>query len=93
MFNESIKNSFTLSSDSWSTDRKTVDTQLAYPVDIGSAENINSPKYLIVAHQAANGIGTPRKFDKVALFDNLNVRKSHVDIVGVRYPRDGVSID
>ena len=26
-------------------------------------------------------------------FDNLNVRKYHVDIDGVPYPRDGVSMD
>ena len=44
MFIDSIKDSFTLSFDSWSTDKKTVDTQLEYQVDIGSAQNINSPK-------------------------------------------------
>ena len=92
-FNDSIENSFTLLFDSWSTDRKTLDTQLEYQVDIGSAQNINSPKYLIVAHQTAVRIGTPTKANNVAVFDNLNVRKHHVDIDGVRYPRDGVSID
>ena len=34
MFNDSIKNSFTLSFDSGSTDRKTVNTQLEYQDDI-----------------------------------------------------------
>ena len=29
----------------------------------------------------------------MAVFDNLFVRKYHVDIHGVRYPRDGVRID
>ena len=49
IFNESIKNSSTLSFDSWTTDRKTVDSQLEYQVYIGSAQITNSPKNLIVA--------------------------------------------
>ena len=50
MFNESIKSSFTLSFDSWTTGRKTVNTGVEFQLDIGSASNINSPKYLIAAH-------------------------------------------
>ena len=93
MFNDSIKDSFTLSFDHWTSDRKTVDTQLEYQADIGSAQNINSPEYLIAVHQTADRIGVPNKADNVAIFDHLNVRKYHVDIDGVRYPRDGVGID
>ena len=93
MFNDSIKDSLTLSFDHWTSDRKTVDTQLEYQVGIGSAQNINSPKYLIAVHQTADIIGVPNKANNVASFDHLNVRKYHVDIDGVRYPRDGVSID
>ena len=40
MFNDSIKNSFTLSFDSWTTDRKIVNTGLEYQVDIGSSVQI-----------------------------------------------------
>ena len=43
MFNDSNKNSFTLSFDSWSPERKTVDTQLEYQTPKGSAQNINTP--------------------------------------------------
>ena len=93
MFNDSIKKSFTLSFDSWSTDRKTVDTQLENQVDVESAQNINSLKYLIVAHQSAVRIGAPNKENNVAVFDNLNVTKYHVNIDGARSLRDGVSID
>ena len=93
IFTDSIRNSFILSFDSRSTDRKTVDTQSEYQVDIGSAQNINSPKYLIVTHRRAARMGVPNKANNVAIFENLNVRKYHVDIDGVRYPRDGVSID
>ena len=93
MFNISIKNSFTLSFDSCSTVKKTVDTRLEYQVDIGSAQNINSPIYLVKTHQTADRIGVPNKAKSVAVFDNLNVRKYHVDIDGVGYPRDSVNID
>ena len=55
IFNDSIKKSFTLSFDSWSTDRKTADTQLEYQIHIGSVQKSNSPKYLIVAHQTTAG--------------------------------------
>ena len=92
-FNDSIKDSFTLSFGSWTSDRKTVDTQLEYQVDIGPAQSYNSPKCLIAVHQTADRIGVPNKGNKVSIFDHLDVRKYHVDIDGVRYPRDGVSID
>ena len=92
MFIVCIKESFTISFDPWSTDRKTVDTQLDYQVDVGSAQSIISPKYLIAVHQVPARIGVPNKANKVAIFDQLDVRKYHVDIGGVRYPRDGVNV-
>ena len=67
------KKTFTLSFDSWSTHRKTVDTRLEYQVDIRSTQNIDSPKYLIVAHQTAARTGVPNKANNVAVFDNPNV--------------------
>ena len=93
MFNDSIEESFAFSFDHWTSDRKTVDTQLEYQIDIGSAQNISSPKYLIAVHQTADRMGVPNKTNNVAISDHLNVRKYHVDIDGVRYPGDGVSID
>ena len=93
MFNDPIKNSFSLSFEYWITNKKTVDTLLEYQVDIGSAQNISTPQNLIVANQTATRNGFPNKINNVSIFDNLNVRKYHVDIYGVRYPRDGVSIE
>ena len=90
MFNESIKNSFTLSFDSWTTDRKIANTGSEYQVDIGSAANINSPKYLIVAHQTAARSGAANKTTNNAIFDNLDVTKYFVEIDGIRYPKDSV---
>ena len=93
MFNKSVKNSFTLSFDIWTNERNTVHTQLEYQVDIGSAQKVSSPKYLIVAHQTAIRIRAPNKANEIAVFDNLNVRKDHVGIDGVGYPRDGFGLD
>ena len=93
MFNDSIKNSFTLSFDSWTTDRKIVNTGLEYQVDIGSSANINSPKYLIVSHQTAARSGASNKANNISIFDNLDVRKYFVEIDGVRYPKDSVDVN
>ena len=73
MFNDSFKVSFTLSFDSWTSDRKTFDTQLEHQVDIGSAQNNNGPKYLKAVHQTAARIGVPSKANIVAIFDHLDV--------------------
>ena len=88
-----IENSYPLSFDSWSTDRKTVETQLESQFEIGSTQNFKNPKYLIVALQIAARIVVPNKANNIAFFDNLNVRRYHVNIDGVRYPWDGLSID
>ena len=93
MFNDSIQKSFILSFDSCTSGRKTIDTQLANKNDISSAQNFNSPKHLIVAHQSAARIGVPNKANNMAIFDKLNVRKNSVETHGVRYPEDAVSID
>ena len=47
MFHESFKNSFTLTFDFWTTDRKKVDTGREYQLDVGSSLDINSPKFSI----------------------------------------------
>ena len=81
MFNESIKNSFTLSFDSWYTDCKVVNDRLEFQTDIGSAQNVNSPNFLIAAHQIARKIGVPNKNNNVAIFDNLDVRKKFLKLM------------
>ena len=89
LFKDSIENSFTLSFDSWSIDRKTIDTQLKYQVDIDSAQNINCPKYLVV-HQIVARKGVPNKAKNFAVFENLDIKKYHIVINGVKYPRDSI---
>ena len=50
MFNVSIKNIFSISYDSWYTEPKIVTDGNEFQVDIASAQDTNSPKYLIAAH-------------------------------------------
>ena len=90
IFNESIRESFILSFDSWVTDRKPVNTGNEYQLDIGSAPNINIPLYLIVAHQKTpreTPARPPNQFNN-AVFDNVDVKRYFVEIDGVRYPKD-----
>ena len=44
MFNESVKNSFSLVFDSWSLDRKIANAGKEYQVDLGSAQSIDNAK-------------------------------------------------
>ena len=97
IFKEAISQTFTLSYESWTTDRKPVDTAKEFQVDISSASNINSPLYLIAAHQKtqrpdpanpANNLSKNR-FNN-AIFDHVNVRKYYSEIDGIRYPKNPV---
>ena len=59
-------------------------------LDIGSSQNVQSPKYLIGAHQTRARADTVNKNNNIAIFDHLNLKKYHVEIDGIRYPRDSV---
>ena len=82
IFNEAISQTFTLSYESWTTDRKPVDTAREFQVDISSASNINSPLYLIAAHQKTQrtdpanpaNILSNNRFNN-AIFHHVDVRK------------------
>ena len=100
IFNEAISQTFTLSYESWTTDRKPVDTAREFQLDISSASNINSPLYLIAAHQKtqradpanpANNLSNNR-FNN-AIFDYVNVRKYYSEIDGIRYPKNPVMVN
>ena len=100
IFNEAISQTFTLSYESWTTDRKPVDTAREFQLDISSASNINSPLYLIAAHQKtqrpdpanpANNLSNNR-FNN-AIFDHVNVRKYYSEIDGIRYPKNPIMVN
>ena len=89
MFNESIQNNYQIFFDEWYTERRIVADQI-FQVDIGSAQSVNSPKYMICAHQTEARSGLPNKRNNISIFDNINVRKYFIEIDGQRYPRDSV---
>ena len=89
MFNEAIMNNYTITFDSWYTERKISNDGRELQVDIGSAQKINSPNYLISAFQTIART-TPNKASNPAIFDSNHVTKYFIEIDGVRYPKVGV---
>ena len=73
MVNESIRNSFTLTFDSWTRDRKTINTELDYHFDIGSSSNFNSRKSLNAACQTKARASPANKANKIAIFNHVVV--------------------
>ena len=61
--------------------------------DIGSAQQVKSPKYLISAHQTQFKVNAPDEINIIAIFDNLDLRKYFVEIDGRRYPRQNVLLN
>ena len=95
IFNEAISETFSLSFESWTTDRKPVDTAREFQIDISSASNIKSPLYLTAAHQKtqrpdpanpANNL--PNNIFNIAIFDHIDVIKYYSETDGVRYPKN-----
>ena len=70
--------------------KKLVNDGQEFQVDIGSAQTVISPEYLLAAHQTEGRIGVPSKINDIAIFDNFDVRKNFVEIGGQRYPRHSV---
>ena len=87
LFNEATQNIYKTSYDEHYTERRFM-SDIINQVDVGSAQQVNSPKYLIYAHQTQHRINTPNKNINKAKLDNLELRKYYVEIDGQRYPRD-----
>ena len=92
VFNEATQNNYKISFDEWFTEKRII-SDLLVQHDIGSAQNVSSPKYMICAHQTSLRTTTPDKKNNIAIFDNLDLRKYYVGIDSVRYPRDGVLVN
>ena len=58
LFNEAIQNNYKISYDEYFTERRLI-SDMIVQVDIGSSQKVNSPKYLICAHQLKDRIDTP----------------------------------
>ena len=89
MFIESIQNNYRKFFDEWYTERRIVTDQI-YQADIGSAQSMNTPKYINCAHQTQNRSNAPNKRKNISVFDHHNVRKYFIEKDGVRFPRDSV---
>ena len=87
MFNEATQNNYKLSYDEWFTERRIISDTITQ-LDIGSSQNVQSPIYLIGAHQTQDRIDAPISTKNVAIFDNLDLRNYYIEIDGQRYPRD-----
>ena len=87
MFNEATQNNYKISYDEWFTERRIISDAITQ-LDIGSSRNVQSPKYLIGAHQTKDRLDDAISTKNVAIFDNLDLRKYFFEIDGQRYPRD-----
>ena len=92
MFSESTQNNYKISFDERYTERRII-SDLLVQHDIGSAQNVIQPKYLICAHQTNLRTTTPDKKINIAICDNMDLRKYYVEIDGQRYPTDNVLIN
>ena len=87
MFNEATQNNYKISFDEWFTERR-ITSDTITQLDIDSSQNVQSPIYLIGAHQTKDRIDAPISTKNVAIFDHLDLRKYYIEIDGQRYPRD-----
>ena len=87
MFNEATQNIYKISYDEWFTERRIISDTITQ-LDIGSSQNVQSPKYSIGAHQTKDRIDGAISTKNVSIFDNLVLRKYYIEIDGQRYPRD-----
>ena len=86
-FNEANQNNYKISYDEWFTERRILSDTITQ-LDIGRSQNLQSPKYLIAAHQTKDRIDGAISTKNVAIFDNLDLRKYFMKIDGQRYPRN-----
>ena len=87
MFNKATQINHKISNDEWFTERRIISDTITQ-LDIGSSQNVQSPKYLIGAHQTKDRIDGTISTKNVAIFDNLDLRKYYIERYGQRYPRD-----
>ena len=95
IFNEVITKSFTKSSESRTTDRKSVTTGKEIQLNINLASNLIFPLYLFAAHQKTQRINPAHPTENLsnkrfndANFDNFCANKHFEEIDGIRYPKD-----
>ena len=92
MFNEGTQKNCEISFDEWYTEQRII-SDTKSQLDIGTSQHVNSPKYLIGAHQTRIRADTANESINIAKFDNLNLQKYYGEIDSVRCPRDSVLVN
>ena len=92
MFKEATQNNYKISYDEYYTERRIISDQITQ-ADIASSQQVNSPKYLIGAHQTRARADIANKNNNIVMIDNLNLQKKYVEIDSLRYPRDSVLVE
>ena len=92
MYNEATQNIYKISFDERYRESR-VTSVIIFQPDIGSAQQVNSPKYLICAHQTKDRTNAPNKKINFAAFDNLNFPKYHVEMDSLRYSSDSLLLN
>ena len=83
MFNEATQNIYKLSFDQYYTERRVIKDMIVQH-NIGSAQQVNAPKFLVCADQTIERIDTANKIKNNAIIDHLNLRKYYVEIDSMR---------
>ena len=92
MFNEATQINYKISYKEYYTERRIISDQ-NFQVDIGSTQQVNSPKYLIGAHQTRlRTESNPYENNNISIFDYVDLRNYSVETDGQRYPRESVVI-
>ena len=92
MFNKATGNSYKISYDEYYRERRVISI-MNTQADIGSFQQVKSPKNLIGAHQTRAMAETADKNSNIAIFDNFNLQKYYVEIDEVQYPRISVLVN
>ena len=88
-----FKNSFNLSFEPLTTDRRVVSTSSDYQFHIGSSVKVNSLQNLKAAYQSAAISGLGNRAINVSVFERVDVRKRFGKINNVRYPEGAVNVN
>ena len=64
-------------------DRRTVNTDSDYQLDVGSSADIISSKYLIADLQSQARSGPANRANNITIFDHLDIKKYFIEINSV----------
>ena len=74
MFNQATQKNYKISYDEYYTEKRLISDTIVQ-VDIGSAQQVSSPKYLNCAYQTQISENVPNKNNNGVIFDKLDLRK------------------